>query len=251
MLSLFDMKTLVIPDLHHATGWVDVVHARERPDRTVFLGDAFDSPQSRRSVVLRVIDFVDRWTRRDDTVWLLGNHDARYLFPQSCAFMGAGYNKFTNREALKRLGFARTRMKFVHYEQGWFLSHAGLREGFAHPVLGFDPDWISAQDREVAQLALYDTHPWLAIGDARSLGSPRGLRGGVIWQDWNDEFQPIPGVNQIVGHTRVDTPETDDLPDSLNLNIDCSGKYYAVIIDGEVEVYAHGLPVIRDGKPLA
>lgn len=69
--------------------------------------------------------------------------------------------------------------------------------------------------------------PWLRAGWARGGDCPVG---GLTWLDWNREFVPIPGLNQIVGHTRRDgevrhrsTPESD------NWCID-SGMQQAVLV---------------------
>ncbi len=47
-------------------------------------------------------------------------------------------------------------------------------------------------------------NPWLDAGFARG-----GLQaiGGMTWLDWNEEFAPVPYVNQIVGHTQLTNPE--------------------------------------------
>ena len=37
------MKTLIIPDMHNKTAEAEHVIQKENPDRTVFLGDYFDS----------------------------------------------------------------------------------------------------------------------------------------------------------------------------------------------------------------
>ena len=44
-------------------------------------------------------------------------------------------------------------------------------------------------------------HPLIGCGYARHGDAPVG---GLTWLDWAEEFAPIPGIHQIVGHSKGD-----------------------------------------------
>lgn len=259
------MKTLVAPDLHNAIGWLQAVVHAERPDRLVLTGDIPDCRGESRSVNQRVVAFCG-WalTREEDVVWCLGNHDAHYLLAHphlrciNTRVMSGrqegngGWERYTQRLFTANIStLALERARYFHYEQGWWISHAGLRADFAHPVHGFSPEHMIALEREEASKLRRDSdHPWLQIGRARMDESPHP-RGGLLWQDWEDEFIPIPGVNQIVGHSHGELPRWKNTPDSKNLCIDTGCRHYAIIEDGVVTVKENPFPVERTAKLLA
>jgi hypothetical protein len=81
------------------------------------------------------------------------------------------------------------------------------------------------------------------IGYARGGSSPFG---GLYWCDWFREFEPVPGVKQIVGHTGY-RPVPKDLSDHEmgilekegNYNVDCLNykeEFLIIKQDGSVEI---------------
>jgi len=74
------MRTLIIPDIHHHTQNAEHWLRSQRYDRVVFLGDYFDDFND----TARDATNTARWLRErmDATtdIFLLGNHDAAYLF---------------------------------------------------------------------------------------------------------------------------------------------------------------------------
>lgn len=232
------MKTVVIPDLHHRIDWVAPTVAAEQPDRIIFLGDGPDAQGKKNkgyTAVDRMIAFMKEWISRPDVIWLIGNHEAHYIFDFT-ELRGSGWKHWRQRRYRQGLGpMWWNQMRLAHVEQGWLLSHAGFRPELAHPVKGFAPEWLIPYEREMFQAACLSPTSWTMIGDAR-LRQPIGNRGGVTWLDWNEEFAPIPGVNQIVGHTYGLEPRWKNTPDSRNLCLDTGCRHYAVIQDGEITV---------------
>ena len=62
--------------------------------------------------------------------------------------------------------------------------------------------------------------------------------GGILWAHWSRELKPLVGINQIVGHTPGNYPQVEYVPNKYdakgtNWCLDCGGKYYGEIIDGE------------------
>lgn len=235
------MKTLVIPDLHHRIEWIEAAVADERPDRVVFLGDGPDAPgRAGRgySAVDRLATFMAHWLGRPDAVWLIGNHEAHYIFSHP-DIIGSGYKRWRKRRYDLALGAGwGRRMKFAHWEQGWLLSHAGFRSGLMHPIHGLAPEWLEAYQREVFEQSLHTVTPWISIGDGRS-HRRTGALGGVTWLDWASEFEPIAGINQIVGHSWDDEPRWKNTADSTNLCLDTGCRHYALIENGALTVKAN------------
>ncbi len=61
-------------------------------------------------------------------------------------------------------------------------------------------------------------------------------RGGITWCDWND-FNPIAGVQQIVGHTPDGYIRSKRIvKEEKNYCIDCQNKVALLIVDGVPQV---------------
>ena len=139
-----------------------------------------------------------------------------------------------------------------------------------HPIHGFTVEHLQdLSDRASQNAAMKKDDDFFNAGRARMGPAPVG---GITWADFNWEFQPTPGVNQMVGHTpgeqvkckwlrHEDTkPRKGDWPTyqkmleinpetsvhSLSVCIDTQGKHYAVIEDGVVTI--HDNPCENTGK---
>jgi hypothetical protein len=52
--------------------------------------------------------------------------------------------------------------------------------------------------------------------------------------DWREEFQPIPDLNQIVGHSELRTPEQKSTHNSKNYCLDTKNRHIGILEDGEL-----------------
>lgn len=132
------------------------------------------------------------------------------------------------------------RFKLHHFEDGWLMSHAGIREEvFYHPMKGFNIQVVHKACRAAFQAIKTNTYSfYLGAGRAR-MGRQR--YGGLVWLDWDEEFKPIEGVNQIVGHTPAPEIRTKSLGTNINYCIDTKGKY-AILVEGQkVEILKTGV----------
>lgn len=118
-----------------------------------------------------------------------------------------------------------TKTKFYIELDGWLITHAGLRADFAERDLG--------AEAKTALLCADKIQPhWMfAAGYARGGG---WKLGGLNWLDWNIEFEPIPGIKQIVGHTPGNQPRERD----GNWCIDTHLRHAAYLEDGTLEVFS-------------
>lgn len=213
--------TAVIPDIHERLGLLDQVLENTEGHPRVFLGDwfdTFDKFDERR--VERVCEQILEAIARGDRL-LIGNHDAHYFFGHD-GFLCSGFDP-RKREIVQSLISKDTICQFLVSVKvgGYVLSHAGWHQliwdvyqesgGFAA-----DPAYIEA--------ALDGYMPEIfQAGRARS--GPM-LVGGPTWLDWNREFQDIPNMKQLVGHTHGAEPRTLH---SGSTCIDCGLRYYALI----------------------
>ena len=249
------MKTVVIPDIHNRTYFADKVMKTESADRYVFLGDYFDSFYDHPAMALCTATWLKTILDRDDCVCLWGNHDVPYQWFTNWYVQCPGFSHEKNR-AIRSILATKDfeKLKWYHEEQGFVLSHAGLHPTiFCQPLYGFSFGYVD----QVIRLGIEKLNA--GFEPAHCISGHRMGRlhfGGCTWADWDDEFEPILGVNQIVGHTPGETarvklllyPEdsvknmvekflTDDEKlnaDSVNYCIDC--ECYGIIENGKFNV---------------
>jgi hypothetical protein len=111
------------------------------------------------------------------------------------------------------------------------MSHAGFhRDWFEEPTI----DWMLQHCAEVlrdAKRRIVD--PLLGMGMDR--GGSQHI-GGPLWMDWCN-LVPIPGINQVVGHTPDVCVREKLKPKSRNYCLDVgNGRVAAILEDGELEI---------------
>ena len=228
------MRALIIPDLHNhvenAEHWLGVSAA----PRVIFLGDYFDDFHDDAFDARRTATWLRHRIETTEDVFLIGNHDAAYMFAEAGGLYCPGFTP-EKAEAIRGILERRhwDRFKLVHQEQEWLLSHAGI-----HPA------WIGetgvagilrrcAEAVELAWEGEFD--PILGAGLDRG-GKQR--HGGPLWMDWGS-LVPVPGINQIVGHTPGREARMKIGPESENHCLDVhNGAVAAVLEKGRVAVLA-------------
>jgi len=235
------MKTLVIPDIHNRVGHIELLIETVRPDRTVFLGDYFDSYDDDHHDAQATAVWLNYSLQQPNRIHLFGNHDLPYAYPWNKAVWCPGWtpkkNKAVNK-VMERQDW--DKMQLVHEEQGWLLSHAGFHvDNFAHPVNGISVESILA-DCATARKLLDTGACCRFLRQGSSMGES-GV-GGCTWLRWY-ELEAIPSINQIVAHTAY--PEVQQLirPTSKNYCLDTFSRYYGLIEDGEFSF--HGNILVR------
>lgn len=231
------MKVLIIPDIHNKQDRAMEIAAREpEVNEVVCLGDYLDN-------------FYDDWTHAYDMgrwmreilrgfpnwTLLVGNHDAHYIWPSNRT-MCSGWTKekamafwdgFQYRKLINHMRFFKTVGKFV-------LSHAGFHPSFADE---YDKGHEDIINDELLKSMREERPRKLVTNVSRARGGSN-LYPGLLWMDW-DELEPIPGMNQIVGHTpgkeiryKSSIRAYSRGMDSHNWCLDTHLKHY-VIIDTE------------------
>jgi len=236
------MRTIVISDLHNRVDWVEKALDKLKPyDKVIFLGDYFDDFGATKKDTENTALWLKQSLEHQDREHLMGTHDLYYRFPKNSFLMVSGNSKSKAIVVSKILTPNDwVKVKFFILEQNFLLSHAGVHLSLIHDFLGDKPVPLTIQelvdlvikpatDKALIWAEKGSSDSWLEAGFSR-----RGIQpfGGIIFLDWNDEFSPIPNVNQIVGHTETYEPLMEQGINSINFNIDTKNKHIGILENG-------------------
>ena len=181
------MKHIFVGDIH---GRVDHVEAAlAMPGRKIFVGDFVDSFSRSTDDMRRCLDLV----LASEADILYGNHEMSYLMPKR--HLCSGWRAET--AALMAHYRKQIEARFVPFPLlgDLLVTHAGLTKAL----------WDNQQlNRDILTQVLAEgfadsTSFFHRIGFARG-GLDR--YSGPLWCDYRHEFEPVPGLRQVFGHTR-------------------------------------------------
>ena len=237
------MRWLILPDVHDKIRRANQIFEREPHDHLLLMGDFFDDFRTGVTDAADTARQVKRWLNVPNTTCLLGNHDMSYGWGrQNRRLICPGY------DAAKWIIIHGTLtnwdwQKFKLHawlegdERPWLVSHAGL-----HRCLLEGKE--SGQYREFINKLCADAWNCLNRGEHHFLLG-RGFSrsgdqkiGGINWMDW-DELFPVPGLNQLVGHTPRQSVRHKDTTTSRNICLDTNLHHYAVFEDGQMEIKSY------------
>ncbi len=234
------MKTLVIPDIHNhferVEVFLDKLETKLKFDEIVFLGDYFDDFGDTPGDAIKTATWLKRSLQDPRRIHLVGNHDMPYLVQRESEHTYCpGWTKIKHdrvNEIMKRSDWDKIRP--AYYSQDWLFSHAGFSgDIFTKPRVEAKPEDLIAQvEKAFEQVKTGMFVPEFAAG--WRMGTP--WYGGITWSHWGNEFRPIPGINQMVGHTIGSFPRADHLKPNKNYCIDCAGNVAVAIQDGELSI---------------
>ncbi len=266
------MKTIIIPDLHNRVDFVELAlssPALQPYDRVVLLGDYFDdffdTPQDAENSA--------RWLKQSlykpNRIHLIGTHDIWYMFPNN-PFMIASGNTEEKSNAINHILTEKDwkLLKLFHYEQNFLMTHAGVHKYLINSYASQKKHILSkyiqninnqqvinssiqeiidkiikpATDDALIHVSRNMNDSWLDAGFARKGWQPVG---GIIWLDWIEEFEPIPDINQIVGHTELKIPQSKSTQNSKNYCLDTKSHHIG-ILENEEFTYARTIDVSED-----
>ena len=238
------MRSIVISDLHHRFQWVEPYLASQTYDEVIFIGDYFDNNRDTPADAAATAQWLKESLAKPHRIHLLGNHDIWYGY--GCGYALCSGNTLEKKEAIGEILAPSDweKMELCHLSQDYFFSHAGIHEHwFSHPVHGVYAEYaqrICCMGRN--NLLVGNPDPIFMAGRAR--GGGYGQRpGGITWLDFNHEFKPIYGLNQIVGHTPHAGPEVKGTikwmpnsirPRSTNYCVDFNNKWVTIVENGVV-----------------
>jgi hypothetical protein len=236
-------KTLIISDIHQrikaAQFLLDFFEGKV--DHYVFLGDYFDDFKPEAGVE-ETCKWLHATSERlgDRATWLIGNHDASYFEDWLCGSVlktkKVNCTGYTRSKSAKIKHYFSTcfefwkTVKLCAIEQGYLISHAGFHPSKLMPFDTNNEDVATRYNNEWRQildqrfLAPNNLHLF-AVGGARG---GFGRAGGPLWLDWYEEFEPIHGFPQIVGHSQG----PDIRLKQNSLCVDCLLEKVVVLEDG-------------------
>jgi len=224
------MRLLIIPDLHHHIENAEYWLRTQKYDRVLFLGDYFDDFEDNVNDARKTASWLRQRIEHTDDIFLLGNHDAAYMFPDDPRFYCPGFTR-AKAKGISEILFAKhwQRFELVHAEGNWLFSHAGYHPSW---VEGLSVPHIVARAEALMRKARrHVIDPIFGVGLDRGGAGP--YFGGPLWLDWNN-LAPIAGINQVVGHTQSDDVRSKITRESRNYCLDVgNGRAAAILFEGE------------------
>ncbi len=261
------MKTIIIPDIHNRVDFIELAllsPVLQPYDNIVFLGDYFDDFHDTVEDIANSAKWLKQSIYKPGRIHLMGTHDVWYRFPTNPFVMASG----NTIEKSATIGSILTNkdwklLKLFHYEQSFLMTHAGVHQHlidqyisqkkhilgkYIYDVDGRQVPSLNAQEVEqlsklligkIIKPATEDAlihisrnmpDSWLDAGFAR--GGWQTV-GGITWLDWKDEFEPIPDLNQIVGHTELQLPGQKCTHNSKNYCLDTRSQHIGILEDGK------------------
>lgn len=236
-ISSKNQRVLVFSDYHQEVKNIQRIIDHEKADVIVDLGDCFDSHfYDLNNDVLNTVKFQTELLKQDNYIGLFGNHTLSYFVRNAlCSGWEERKQKIINSNFDKKLI---RRFKFHVFIDDYLCTHAGLHSNFIPRNLDINneviDDWLSNEYKYAFQAIETNERHWFwTAGRARG-GFSRV--GGIVWLDFHEEFVPITGLNQIVGHSHVEYVKFENKEKSTNLCIDTNLRQYLIIHNGNIEI---------------
>jgi len=244
-----DKKILIFADPHQDIKKLHRIIKHESADINICLGDWFDSfyfddDKNYAQTAEYMLGFINK----PNNYTLYGNHDLNYLFNNDLARC-SGYedrkytaiNEIINND---RLHIQNT-FKWHFVIDGYLCTHAGIHPTYIPPHcknMTHISEYLDVEgEKSLLALRTCDNHWFFKAGRGRG-----GFYkvGGIVWLDFNVEFDPIDDLPQIVGHThrriqKIECHRSEGFMNPLdanNLCIDTNLQEYLVFTNGKKEI---------------
>ena len=244
-------KIVIVADPHNDINTLDKILTKEGGDINLVLGDWFDSfvyddPEHYKDAALYL---KDKFLTNPNNYTLYGNHDLHYLY-HSPILMCSGYEDWKYNaidEVLDKDRISiRNKFHWAFVVDDILLTHAGLDCRLIKPTIKTNNEIFQYLDEQSVDakfgLTSDDEHWFYQVGSSRG---GRFRAGGIVWCDFDHEFQPIEDLRQIVGHTsqwetgRAKQHHREgfaNIVDANNICIDCHMNQYITITNGKIEL---------------
>jgi hypothetical protein len=239
---------LVLSDVHQNIDKFEYILKHENYDFVVHLGDFFDSfIYDSVNDLKKTCDFIKKWIFKENFYTCIGNHDIQYFFDNNTTIC-SGYSRDKDLFITDCFGsfLSPIRDKFLWYLwiDDFLCSHAGINnrsfpfnQEINKPAI---TTWLDEQVNQAIPQLINGGRHWL-YGAGEGRGGRQKI-GGITWQDFDTEFEPIDGLKQLVGHSshdRILNHYTDgnlDFTQCENLDIDCHLNQYLLIHNGKLTI---------------
>lgn len=247
-------KIVIVADPHNDYKKLDEIITKENGDINICLGDWYDSftldePSDYRATTRYL---QEKFLPNPKNYTLFGNHDIHYLFNAPTTWC-SGYEQWKYNAIDDELGKDRKTFRDKFH---WFLivdnillTHAGLDQRLLPPVCVNNERIFKyleqSADEANIKLLTDDLHWFYQVGYSRG---GRARAGGIVWCDFDHEFEPIEDLRQIVGHTnqwftgKAAQHKKEgfiNIVEANNICIDCNLSEYITITDGKIELKSY------------
>jgi len=206
-----EKRTLIIADIHLKWELAEEIIAAVEHDDVTFLGDYFDDFNDNADMIGSTCEWLGESVKKPNRRHLWGNHDVHYAFPYR-TFKCSGYEQwkeFVIQDILPRGTWEKLEW-YCFLGDAWLISHAGLhKQNLPEDIRNLYTDrpaffdaigkYLDEEIKKGFRSAANNQGSWIFNAGFARGGSQRV--GGITWCDFNREFYPILGLNQIVGHT--------------------------------------------------
>lgn len=226
-------RLLVISDIHNR--WKEVATAIKgfNYDKIVFLGDIIDNRRETLKDIEETCLWFNEKIQDPNFIWLAGNHDLQYIYPQMTSLQCGNYSLDKQTIFDDIVGENRNRHRLFHYENDILFSHAG----FQYDIVNESPNNVkNLEEVLISYLQNSIDNKSFRPGIARS---GYEYKGGFTWLDFDEEFEVVEGLNQIVGHTFQYTEEPNIKRGmySVNICLDTANEHYIISEEKNIYIY--------------
>lgn len=230
------MSTLVISDVHLRHEKVERIIAKIPHDDIVFLGDFFEWGGDTIEQNVECAKWLNHSLAQKNRIHLISNHDHVFITNNMAyACSSTTPEKVAAVRDVLDHSLLST-MMYWYFKDDIFFSHAGLT-GRVLPRIG--ADWNSIREWLLFQREVFRLNPGDLDNVYTKIGRARGgthEAGGLLWCHFWSEFSPIPGLNQIFGHTINQFPVNYYCNGNFNWALDTMNNHYILLEDGKVEI---------------
>lgn len=224
------MKTVVIGDIHGKRIWKDIIE-KENPDRTVFIGDYFDSYTVDPLTQLDNFKDIIEFKKHNDVILLIGNHDFHY-FPEIGNVGTSGFQPHLFHSFSQTIDENRDLLQMCYCQDKFLFSHAGISVSWLKNV--FKKEWTPSTIPDLINNLFIYKPKYFSFAGLDPYGddpqqSPIWIRPKSLKRT-NNNTNVYRKYVQVVGHTRMRKIEYSGRCYFVD-TLDFSGEYM-VIVDG-------------------
>ncbi len=201
----------IIPDIHNKWFEAEEIIDKCGADKVVFLGDYFDSFGDTIEITFETAEWLKDSMKKSNRTHLMGNHDLSYRSePDRCS----GFSE----SKLWAIIMAKVELSDLHnycWVDDWLCTHAGLTRQFMSS--------LNHKNLFITEFLddLEENYPY-RLRQCSNFRGGADAHSGIYWCDYN-EFEDIPNVKQIFGHTHGEVRQTD-----RHICIDTWLQYYGL-----------------------
>ena len=241
-ISSKNKTILLFGDMHQEVDKVEYILKHENYDEVVNVGDELDSfHQNSKEDVIKTCNFIKKYIFKENFHFIWANHTLQYLYDNP-NLICSGYEREKDILITKELGdlmpAIRDKFKWYLFVGDYLCSHAGLHPNFLPPRQKLDKKslskWLDEQIKQAEPALIHGGRHWMFLAGHGRGGSQRV--GGLTWLCQHSEFEPIEGLNQILGHSFNPSVAKIEDKNSINYDIDCNMNQYMMITNGKITI---------------